>query len=59
MSDNDKLIGDYKILVTNLSAWIQRTTEELSDMMFPNTISEVQVLVTEFNQFRTVEKPPK
>ena len=59
MKDNDKLISDYETLVTNLLAWIQKTTVELSNRAFPNTIAEVQTLVVEFNQFRTVEKPPK
>ena len=59
MKDNDKLVSDYETLVTNLLAWIRRTTIELSDRTFPNTIGEVQTLVVEFNQFRTVEKPPK
>ena len=59
MRDNDKLISDYEILVTNLLAWIQKTNGELSDRTFPNTLAEVQTLVVEFNQFRTAEKPPK
>ena len=59
MRDNDKLINEYETLVTNLLSWIQKMTEELSDRSFPNTISGVQALVTDFNQFRTVEKPPK
>ena len=59
MKDNDKLINDYQGLVNTLLAWIQKTTVELSDRKFPNTISEVQTLVVEFNQFRTVVKPPK
>ena len=59
MRDNDKLIGDYETMVTNLLTWIQKTNEELSDTTFPNTIAEVQTLVMEFNQFRTAEKPPK
>ena len=59
MKDNDKLVNDYETLVTNLLTWIQKTTVELSDRTFPNTIAEVQTLVAEFNQFRTVQKPPK
>lgn len=59
MKDNDKLVSDYETLVTNLLTWIQKTTVELSDKTFPNTIAEVQALVVEFNQFRTVRKPPK
>ncbi|XP_065894663.1 spectrin beta chain, non-erythrocytic 1-like isoform X3 [Dysidea avara] len=59
MRDNDKLINEYETLVTNLLSWIQKMTEDLSDRSFPNTISGVQALVTDFNQFRTVEKPPK
>jgi len=59
MRDNDKLINEYETLVTNLLSWIQKMTEELSDRSFPNTITGVQTLVTDFNQFRTVEKPPK
>ena len=59
MRDNDKLISDYETLATNLLAWIQKTNGELSDRTFPNTITEVQTLVMEFNQFRTVEKSPK
>lgn len=59
MGDNDKLISDYETLITNLLSWIQKTNRELSDRMFPNTLAEVQTLVVEFNQFRTVEKPPK
>ena len=59
MSDNDKLISDYETLVTKLLAWVQKTTVELSDRTFPNTITEVQSLVVEFNHFRTVEKPSK
>ena len=59
MRDNDKLINEYETLVSNLLSWIQKMTEELSDRSFPNTITGVQVLVTDFNQFRTVEKPPK
>ena len=29
--DNDKLVGNYETLVTNLLMWIQKTTVELSD----------------------------
>ena len=38
---------------------VKKTTVELSDRTFPNTIAEVQTLVTKFNQFQTVKKPPK
>ena len=55
----DKMQGEYDRMVTNLLAWIQKTIVILADRKFPNRLTGVQALVTDFKRYRTVEKPPK
>ena len=50
---------EYDTLCTNLLKWIEVTIVELSDRNFPNTLADMQQLMQDFKQYRTVEKPPK
>ena len=54
-----KMQGECDRMVTNLLAWIQKTIVILADRKFPNRLTGVQALVTDFKRYRTVEKPPK
>ncbi|XP_065832232.1 spectrin beta chain, non-erythrocytic 1-like [Oscarella lobularis] len=54
-----KMQGECDRMVTNLLAWIQKTIVILADRKFPNCLTGVQALVTDFKRYRTVEKPPK
>lgn len=50
---------EYDTLCTNLLQWIEVTIGQLSDRNFPNTLADMQQLMQDFKQYRTVEKPPK
>jgi spectrin beta len=59
LMENEAMIGDYERLSSDLLEWIKRTIESLNDRHFANSLSGVQKQLTDFNNYRTQEKPPK
>ncbi|CAG0894530.1 unnamed protein product, partial [Darwinula stevensoni] len=57
--DNDQMIRSYETMTSELLKWIEQTIQALSDRHFANSLTGVQQQLTEFNTYRTVEKPPK
>jgi len=57
--DNDRMIKEYESLTSDLLKWIERTIEQLGDREFANSLVGVQQQLAQFNNYRTVEKPPK
>lgn len=57
--ENEKLIHDYENLTSDLLRWIETKIGDLSDRSFPNSLDGVQEYLGRFNNYRTVEKPPK
>jgi len=53
------MIADYEALTSDLLEWIKKTIETLNDREFPNSLAGVQNMLTQFNNYRTLEKPPK
>ena len=50
---------EYESLASNLLKWIEQMIRRLGNRNFPNTLEGIQQLMTEFKEYRTVEKPPK
>ncbi|XP_071454610.1 spectrin beta chain, non-erythrocytic 5 isoform X3 [Hetaerina americana] len=59
MMEADAMKKRYSMLTTNLLEWIIRTTKQLSNHNFPNSLEGIQSELTAFKTYRTVEKPPK
>ncbi|XP_018330207.1 spectrin beta chain isoform X2 [Agrilus planipennis] len=57
--DNDRMIREYESLTSDLLAWIEATIVALGDRNFANSLVGVQQQLGQFNNYRTVEKPPK
>ncbi|XP_031340311.1 spectrin beta chain isoform X2 [Photinus pyralis] len=57
--ENDRMIREYESLTSDLLAWIQSTIDALGDRHFANSLIGVQQQLGQFNNYRTVEKPPK
>ncbi|XP_069978274.1 spectrin beta chain isoform X14 [Penaeus vannamei] len=57
--ENDRMIKEYESLTSDLLKWIEVTIESLNDRVFTNSLTGVQAQLTQFNTYRTVEKPPK
>uniref|UniRef100_A0A913HUS6 Spectrin beta chain n=1 Tax=Strongyloides stercoralis TaxID=6248 RepID=A0A913HUS6_STRER len=57
--ENDKLIQEYETISTDLLEWIQHTINNLNNRNFANSLSGVQSQLSEFNSYRTQDKPPK
>lgn len=57
--ENEAMINDYERLSSDLLEWIKRQIEGLNDRHFANSLSGVQKQLTDFNSYRTQEKPPK
>lgn len=57
--DNDRMIKEYETLTSDLLKWIEGTIEQLGDRQFANSLVGVQQQLAQFNNYRTVEKPPK
>ena len=57
--DNDRMIQEYERLTSNLLEWIEQTITNLGDRRFANSLNGVQQQLSQFNNYRTVEKPPK
>lgn len=57
--DNEKMIHEYEGMTSDLLKWIEHTIESLSDRQFANSLNGVQQQLSQFSNYRTVEKPPK
>ncbi|KAL0280603.1 UNVERIFIED_CONTAM: hypothetical protein PYX00_001846 [Menopon gallinae] len=57
--DNERMIHEYESLTSDLLKWIERTIVQLGDRQFANSLHGVQQQLLQFNNYRTVEKPPK
>lgn len=57
--ENDKMINKYETISSDLLEWIKSTIEKLNDRNFVNSLQGVQDQLSEFNLYRTQEKPPK
>lgn len=57
--DNDRKIQEYEGLTSDLIRWIEATIQQLGDRQFANSLAGVQTQLAQFNNYRTVEKPPK
>ena len=49
----------YNEMGSDLLGWIEKKIVHLSDRSFPNTLTGMQLLMTEFKEYWTIEKPPK
>lgn len=56
---NDQTIREYETLTSDLLQWIESTIEALGDRQFENSLVGVQGQLSQFANYRTVEKPPK
>ncbi|RWS10326.1 spectrin beta chain-like protein [Dinothrombium tinctorium] len=57
--ENEKMAEEYEKLTSSLLKWIEQTIVHLSDRKFANSLVGVQQQLAQFNNYRTVEKPPK
>jgi spectrin beta len=57
--ENDRMIKEYESLTSDLLAWIEATIKALGERQFANSLVGVQQQLGQFNNYRTVEKPPK
>ncbi|XP_048516280.1 spectrin beta chain isoform X2 [Athalia rosae] len=57
--ENDRMIHEYESLTSDLLRWIEATIEALGDRHFANSLVGVQSQLSQFSNYRTVEKPPK
>ncbi|CAJ0961934.1 unnamed protein product, partial [Mesorhabditis belari] len=59
LMENEKMINKYEMDSSDLLEWITRKISELNDRRFENSLDGVQQQLTDFNNYRTTEKPPK
>uniref|UniRef100_A0A0K8SEL8 Spectrin beta chain n=2 Tax=Lygus hesperus TaxID=30085 RepID=A0A0K8SEL8_LYGHE len=57
--ENDRMVQEYERLTSDLLKWIEATISQLGDRRFANSLVGVQQQLAQFNNYRTVEKPPK
>ena len=57
--DMEEMQHEYERTAAALLRWIRDQTALLRDHNFPNTLREMQTLMSDFKLYRTVEKPPK
>lgn len=56
---NDELKADYNAKAAEHVAWVKKTTEELGERDFDNTLEGIKKLLADFANFKTEVKPPK
>ncbi|XP_037917699.1 spectrin beta chain isoform X4 [Hermetia illucens] len=57
--ENEKMINDYETFTSDLLQWIESTIIQLGDRAFANSLVGVQQQLSQFANYRTVEKPTK
>lgn len=57
--ENEATIREYETLTSDLLQWIEKTIIALGDRQFANSLTGMQQLLLQFNNYRTVEKPPR
>ncbi|XP_015125014.1 spectrin beta chain isoform X2 [Diachasma alloeum] len=57
--ENDRMIHEYESMTSDLLRWIEGTIEALGDRNFANSLVGVQSQLSQFSNYRTIEKPPK
>lgn len=57
--ENERTAQEYERLTSDLLQWIKQTKESLAERRFLNSLNGVQQQLQQFNNYRTVEKPPK
>ena len=59
MRDVEKMQDDYENLTSNLLDWINQRIASLNDRDFPNSLEGIKKELILFNEYMTVDKPPK
>ncbi|VDO69394.1 unnamed protein product [Heligmosomoides polygyrus] len=57
--DSDSMEDDYEHISSELLKWIYETIKLLENRRFPNSLHGMREELGKFNEFRTIEKPPK
>lgn len=57
--ENEKMINDYETFTSDLLNWIESTISALRSLTFANSLIGVQQQLSQFANYRTIEKPPK
>jgi len=55
----ERMIADYERLTSELLKWIEQTILILGERQFANSLTGVQHQLTQFNNYRKIEKPKK
>ncbi|KAL6743755.1 hypothetical protein Aduo_016762 [Ancylostoma duodenale] len=59
LMNSDTMEEDYEHIASDLLKWIHETIKLLENRRFPNSLHGMREELGKFNEFRTVEKPPK
>ena len=57
--ENERMINEYESLTSDLLKWIEEIIQILNEREFENSLQGVQAQLSQFNSYRTQEKPPK